>query len=325
MSMNSIFMSCTAIWQKVRCSSDVGLVIDWKFHRQNRWVSIFMPQLVRSFVDKFSPHIISSQLEYDLLKKKLKLIISMEPGWAAPRIKYDGKMEHVICVVVSDPHNKTEWFADYVWKNGFDYVLSLYRSPFFHHFPNFPQEKFIHFPWAVPDAFISESPLNVRLTDVAIFGGKNSDAYDVRNWCRQQKGVQDFYFSGVENKILSNASYFDWLGKLDAAIAAGSSLPKYDLVTPKYFEIPAAGALLFGQSCQDLCELGFNDENAIVFQQGDFLDQLHKYKKAPESFLPMRYRCRELIRSRHKVSDRIKQLEKLMRYLGVNLREFQQC
>lgn len=304
--------------KQLKNRSDVGLVIDWRFHTQKRWVSIFMPYLVQSFIDKYSPHIISSQLEYDLFKKKLKFIISMEPGWAAPRLKYDGKIEQVKCVIVSDPHNKTEWFADYVQENGIDYVLSLYRSPFFYHFPNFPQEKFVHFPWAVPDTFISENPLKIRLTGVAIFGGRNSDAYDVRNWCRQQLGVQDFYFSGVESKILTDKSYFDWLGKLDAVIAAGSSLPKYDLVTPKYFEIPAVGALLFAQNCQDLDELGFNDENAIVFRQGDFLDHLHAYKKDPESFIPIRYRCRELIRCRHKVSDRIKQLENLMKHLGLS-------
>lgn len=94
-------------------------------------------------------------------------------------------------------------------------------------------------------------------------------------------------------------------------VAAGSSNPKYDLVTPKYFEICAAGALLIGQSCQDLEPLGFNTSNAIIFNKSDFNDQIQDYRSNPEQFLRKRLAGRRLIEERHLISHRITQLRTL--------------
>jgi hypothetical protein len=62
-----------------------------------------------------------------------------------------------------------------------------------------------------------------------------------------------------------------WLSDFDAVVAAGSDLPKYDLTTPKYFEIAAAGSLLFAQRTNDLKRLGFRHmKNCVVFDTGTF-------------------------------------------------------
>ena len=291
--------------------SQFGLVVDWKFHRRDGWVSIFAPNLVEAILKEFDPYIISSQRDYELCKKRVKYIVSMEPGWAAPKIIYDHRVDHVVAVMASDPHNKKEWLGEYVSANGIDYVLSQYRSPFFYHFPDFPPEKFVHFPWAVPDRFLSTHEITCRKGDLAIFGAAAGDAYDVRNWCRQHPLVKDYRYSGVENKDLSNVRFFKWLQTLDAVVAAGSSQPVYNLVTPKYFEIAASSALLVGQECADLPSLGFNEGNMLIFTKDNFAELAEDYTRNPERYLPVREMGRQLIAGRHLVSHRLKQLKEL--------------
>lgn len=289
----------------MRSQGEVGLVLDREFHRRHRWVSAYGHFLVEAILREFSPRVISSQREYDLQKKGIRFLLSFEPGWASPGLRYDPGVSCLKAVMYSDPHYRPEERRRYFEENGFDHVLSFYRAPFFRHFDGFPEEKFVHFPWAVPDAMISDHRITARSGEVAIFGARSGDAYDVRNWCRGQEGIVAFDHSGVENKDLSDEEYYRWLRSFDAVVAAGSSNPDYDLVTPKYFEIPAAGALLVGQHCADLAFLGFDDSNALIFRKEDFRDRVASYRRDPGRFVEARARGRALIRERHKLSDRI--------------------
>lgn len=289
---------------------DVALVINWSFHKQGKWVSIFAPNLVDAFLSQFDPIIIESQRDYDRNKRRLKFIFSMEPGWAAPTLRYDPSAGHVVGVMASDPHNKVGWFQKYVEENHINLVFSQYYSPFVHHFPSFPLEKLVHFPWAVPDRYMTEGDVDVYNNRVAAFGARNSGAYDIRNWCKEQDGVERFDHSGVENKRFTDDEYFCWMKNYGAIIAAGSSRPEFDLVTPKYFEIPSSGALLFGQQCKDLARLGFDESNMLIFNKRDFLDKLKLFKRAPERYHELRKAGRSLVRDRHLISNRIELIGK---------------
>lgn len=288
---------------------NVGLVIDWDFHKANKWVSALTPYLVDALIAEFDPVIISTQADYESLKTGLSHIISLEPGWAAPHINYDTTPTTKKAVFYSDPHYETKKRWEYFDKNGFNMVFSYYYHPFFYHFKDFDESKFLHLPWAIPDQYISDHDLSVRNDEVVIFGGKNSEAYDVRNWCREQKGITNFDNSGVENKKMTDQEYFSWLSQFDAIVAAGSSDPKYDLVTPKYFEIASAGALLIGQYCKDIEVLGFNEHNSLIFTQENFNELIAKYRSQPEDFLSIRTSGRELIQKKHKISDRINRIK----------------
>jgi len=297
--------------ENVKNKTNIALVINLNFHKKDKWVSIFAPYFVEAFIKEFNPIIVSSQLEYMVFKNKIKYIVAMEPGWAAPKINYDQKQKHVIGVFASDPHNKTDWFQDYILNNNITYVLSQYYSPFFYHFPIFPKEKFIHFPWAVPDELMPLNNIDLYNSDIMIFGGKASNSYNIRNWCREQKNIVSFENSGVENKKLSNKEYFAWLSTFDAIVAAGSSDPMYDLVTPKYFEIASVGALVIGQNCKDLKILGFNETNMLIFDKDDFNSKIEKYLKNPEVYLEKRKNGKKLILEKHLISHRIVFLKKL--------------
>ncbi len=303
-----VLIKFNQLWKK----SEFGLVINWDFHERNRWVSALTPYLVNALIEEFHPIIISSQLEYELHKRKIKYIISMEPGWAAPKLKYDAKCECIKAIFYSDPHYETKKRLGYFNNNGFDYVFSYYKSPFFYHFVDFPEDKFVHMPWAIPDQFIADNEIVCNDGKIAIFGGANSDAYDMRNWCRKQNGVIDYANSGVENKVFTDEEYFLWLSKFEAIIAAGSTNPIYDLVTPKYFEIMASGALLIGQKCKDLKDLRFTSRNMVSFEnKEEFLERVYQYQKEPEKFNIIRKNGRETIRKYHLVSNRIQQIKQI--------------
>lgn len=300
------------IFRQSNKQHEIGLVIDWKFHKGNKWVSTFAPHLVQAIIKEFNPVIINSQHKYQWHRKKIKCIISMEPGWAAPKLTYDKLPGQLILMLASDPHNKTAWFQDYVIDNDIDFILSQYYNPFFYHFPDFPTERFVHFPWAVPDQYLSSNEIIHRTDEVVIFGGQHSDAYDIRNWCRKQQGIKSFSFSGCEDKRLSDTEYYIWLTQFDAIVAAGSSLPQYDLVTPKYFEILAAGALLIGQECKDLSLLGINGTNSLLFSRDSFNEVIHNYRKNPEEYIETRKNGLQLLTTNHLISHRIELIKKII-------------
>jgi len=141
-------------------------------------------------------------------------------------------------------------------------------------------------------------------------GAAAGDAHDVGNWCRTHP-LNDYRYSGVENKDLRNVRFLKWLQTLDAVVAAGSSQPVYDLVTPKYFEIAASSALLVGQECADLPSLGFNDDNMLTFNKDNFSEMAEDYSRNPGRYQLVREMGRRLIAGRNLVSHRLQQLKEL--------------
>lgn len=290
----------------------VGLVLDLEFHYRNRWVSAVTPYMMDALIRDIPCVVIRSQEEYDAWKDHLDAVISTEVGWSAPSLRYDPGKPPVKYILLSDPHRDPEGRQKYILGNSFSYILAYYHFPTLYHFRDIPAERIVHFPWAIPDEHICDDPVEMRGDDfLLIHGGSKSGAYELRNWCRRFDFVKNADHSGVENKILSDKGYFDWLRGNDAAIAAGSLAPEYRLVIPKYFEIAAMGCLLFAQEAEDLALLGFRDgENCVVFNQQTFLQKATSYLADREAYVPVRERGRKLIAERHTVSSRVDFLKK---------------
>lgn len=285
-----------------------GLVINAKFHLENRWVCALTKYLVNEIINQFKPIIITSQKDYTQEKQSLKYIVSMEPGWAAPIIKYDNRHKVRKAVFYSDPHYDTERRKHYLLKNNFDVVFSFYDKPFCFHFGNVNPVKVVHFPWAIPSRFVFDiNKRNLPISnEVSIFGASNSSAYDVRNKCRKHPLVTSYDYSGVENKTFSDEGYYYWLSSKSAIIAAGSSSSEYGLLTPKYFEIAATGPLLIAQYCKDMDYTGFNSDNALVFKSEKEFDLIIRdVKSNPNKFIHKRRNAIELIRQKHTLEKRI--------------------
>lgn len=302
--------------QKKISAYRVGLVLDRKFHESNKWVSATTSYLVNRILQQFECSIITTQAEYELALPGVNVLLSMEPGWAAPILNFNRteaiKQEFTkksSFILYSDPH-KDKWREDYFLGNGIDYILAFYDAPTKYHFKKIPHNRILHFPWWVPDHWITHNKIEYTgQKSLAIFGAQHHDAYTVRNWCRNFPFVENNAYSGVENKVLPSEEYILKIQAYDAAIAAGSESTEYRLTMPKYFEIPATGALLFAQRTDDLEKLGFrHNENCLFFTQDNFEQIAKEYFKNPDSYLAIRISGRELIRKRHSLSKRMNDL-----------------
>lgn len=299
----------------------IGLILDQAFHAEHRWVSTLTPKLVDYLLAHHQIAWISNQKDYEQHLGDVDALISMEPGWAAPRLDFirtpalrQQLAQTPAFIFYSDPHDN-QWREEYFLHNQLDYVLGFYYHPTLYHFKRLPREKLVYFPWSIPDEWINTGELAYGgQTGLTCFGASQHEAYEVRNWCRTFPFVTGTYNSGVENKVMSDAGYFEWLATQDASVAAGSDHPKYRLTMPKYFEIAAAGALLFAQQTDDLPLLGFRDmENCVVFTRQDFAARAQTYMENPAAYLPVRRAGRDLILARHALSKRMAFLEELIR------------
>ncbi|RMG44543.1 MAG: glycosyltransferase, partial [Acidobacteria bacterium] len=295
----------------------LGLVLHREFHEQGRWVSALTPRLIDELCRRHEVCWIGDQRTYEAVLGDLDALFSCEPGWAAPKLDFSrtpalrAKLAEIPSYITfSDPHDN-RWRERYFLRSGLGFVLGYYYEPTLRHFRRLPPERLVHFPWAVPDEWIGREPIVFRGQErIACFGASRHEAYTVRNWCRTFPFVDSRANSGVENKVMTDEEYAAWLATLDAAIAAGSDDPRYQLTTPKYFEIAAAGALLFAQWTPDLARLGFeHGVNCLVFDRGSFEVLAREYLARPEEFLPLREAGRELIRRRHSLSVRLDEWE----------------
>jgi hypothetical protein len=301
----------------------IGLIMHPKRFILNQFTSATTPYLIRGIVQRFTCELITSQEDYDGLYDRVDALLSLEPQFASPVLSWKRgflrrrkpKLSYVLC---SDPH-LLQWRERYFLENGISHMLALYLAPTEFHFREIPRERIVHFPWCVPDQFISSGTVVDHGQDsLCCFGGANSAAYELRNWCRGFPFVNARLNSGVENKQFTDEEYYLWLQGFDAAIAAGSEDPVYRLTTPKYFEIPAAGALLFAQETGDLDALGFRHrENCIVFTRDTFEELAREYLEHPDRYTGIRAKGRDLIRERHSLTARLDSLEK---HIRTNLR-----
>lgn len=292
----------------------LGLVLDRNFHNEKRWVSAITPQLVEMLLSNFDCYWMQNQEEYIRNISNVDAILSMEPGWAAPKINFicTPEIESVFrkipsYIIYSDPH-ENQWREDYFLANGINYILTYYRKPTLYHFKKVNPEQVLHFPWGIPDQWIRNDLVRYRgQRHLLCFGASEHEAYSLRNWARSFSFVKSEYNSGVENPVMSDEEYIEWLGKHDAIIAAGSDDPRYRLTVPKYFEIAASGALLFAQETEELEAVGFRHmKNCVVFNRDNFESLALGYLNHSYDFMEIREAGRELIANNHKMSDRIK-------------------
>lgn len=290
----------------------VGLVLNLDFHLSNRWVSALTPYRINAMIKELNCMIIQNQKDYDKYKNDLDVIIAGEPGWGAPNIKYVKNKPRLKYASMSDPHSKIVEWQSYFLENDFSYTLAYFYNPTIFHLRKIPKDKIIHWPWAVPDQFVNEKEVKIRNQNyILIFGATKGEAYEIRNWCKSFNFVKTMNYSGVENKVLTDREYFEWLTQFDAGIAAGSLNRKYRLVVPKYFEIASAGGLLFAQEAEDLKLLGFEDKkNCIIFNKENFEARSREYLANKEEYVGIREAGRNLISKRHTLSKRIGSLKR---------------
>jgi len=135
---------------------------------------------------------------------------------------------------------------------------------------------FIHLPWAI-DPSVFRDLGGKRRYDIACLGAHTDTKYpfrrQVRSYLEQQKELRFFKKQRVcgHDGVLFNKA----LNRMRSAFTCASVF-QYTLM--KYFEIPAAGALLFAEETQDLAGLGFQDgENFVKVTPADFAEKFRYY------------------------------------------------
>ncbi|MCQ4333130.1 glycosyltransferase [Natronomonas sp. F2-12] len=302
-------------WSQRNIHSSYGLVLNWGHHQLDHWVAACTPYFVKKFIEKFEPVIITSQQMYERRCNDLEYIFSFGiRNKKGPSINYSKNNNQTIIAFLSDPHIQPSYIQNYIRDNEIDYVATPLYNPSLYHLPDLCESRLVHFPWPIPDEHIVQ-PEEIEYrggTNVHISGAGGSEKYELRDWCRQQPGVTEHINSGTQNKIMTNDEYYHWLRNFDAAIAAGSLQDQYQYVVPKYYEIAAAGSLLFAQYCEDFERLDFDDSNCVIFRtKEEFKEKLDAYLDDPKAYIGRRKRGADLIASKYTISDRLNDIEAL--------------
>jgi Glycosyl transferases group 1 len=139
-----------------------------------------------------------------------------------------------------------------------------------------PELPFIYLPWAI-DPRVFHNLGKRRRYDIACLGALTEGKYpfrrELRAWLegqRQLRYIRKKRIGGHDGEMFNRA-----LNTTRSAFTCASSM-RYTLM--KYFEIPASGALLFGETTPELTALGFRDgEHYVAVTPADFREKIIYY------------------------------------------------
>jgi len=144
-----------------------------------------------------------------------------------------------------------------------------------------PDLPFIDFHWAIDTAVFHDRG-GKRPYDIACMGALTEGKYpfrrQVRAWLESNKRLKLFKKKRVKGKAGSDhdgEAFNAALNKCKAVFSCASAM-QYTLM--KYFEIPATGALLFGERTPDLEKLGYMDGiNFIEVTPENYAEKIEYY------------------------------------------------
>lgn len=292
-------------------SPKIGYIIDYKFLYFDKFQVVSTKIKHEAILSKLNCIVITNQRDYNRYINDLDVLISAEPGWAAPFLKL-GKNIILSYMGKSDPHKTPHDYFDYFKKSKFDFLISPYFYPSLYYFKEISKNQIHHSPWALPlNFFDNVEIMNKNQKYLLNHGAYGHDLYKTRNYCNQFDFVTFKHFSGSENMVIKGKAYLDWLAGYDAAISATSIEKHWRYTVAKYMEIPASGALLFAQETDDLELLGFKDKkNCVIFNENNFEMKAHDYFKNQEEYLEIRKAGYKLIKEKHTIDKRVIDLQK---------------
>lgn len=177
-----------------------------------------------------------------------------------------------------------------------------------------PRLPFIHLPWAVdPDVFRDLG--RRRPYDIACLGALTESKYPlrrtVRAWLERQSGLKLFRKRRVKGRGGADHDGEAFNRALNRSRSAFTCASTFGYTLMKYFEIPAAGCLLFAEQTADLAGLGFQDQdNYVRVTAADFADRFRHYLIGPgrQDGERIRVAGMALVRSRHTWNRRVADL-----------------
>ncbi|WP_114765996.1 glycosyltransferase [Vibrio rhodolitus] len=299
--------------EKKIASSEVVFICSRDFFFNKKWQVASQKDLWFGFVNETSALVCGSCISYYLFGKRKKYVVSLEPRWNAPKVRFS-KIHRRVLVTVSDSHSK-KWLPKYLARNNITHIVTPYKKTLLQtgYHGKIPEECVISFPWCVADDVLTPPNVNELKYEVLGFGKTEKNIYDLRMWAFNSGLLDSFDYAGSGNKKFTGSNYFEWLGNYDACVVAVSSNELYNITVAKYFEIPSQGLLLFAFETVDLVSFGFKDGvNCVFVNKENFNAKICDYKNRPEYYIDIRRNGYKLIKENHTVSKRIASLKQLV-------------
>jgi hypothetical protein len=139
-----------------------------------------------------------------------------------------------------------------------------------------PEMPFIYLPWAV-DTSIFHDLGKRRRYDMACLGALTEGKYPlrrkVRRWIEEESGLRY-----IRKKRIGGHDGDQFNRALNTTYSAFTCASAFRYTLMKYFEIPASGALMFGETTPELEALGFRDgEHYIAVDDRNFAERIRYY------------------------------------------------
>ncbi len=295
-------------------TKEVAFIHDKRFFSHKNWQVVSQCDLWYKFVEEHQPILCGSFLSYYLFARKAKYVVSLEPGYNAPKFNFSKHHKKVI-VLLSDSHSK-KWFYNYSKKSNVTDVITPYKKTLeYTGYASFIKESFIHsFPWCISDDIVLQTSIVQDEGRIMSFGNVAvEDAYDLRRWVFESGVLKSFDYAGSGNQKYKGQDYYHWLRGFDATVVAMSTHKLYNYTVAKYFEVLSQGHLLFAFPTVDLKDHGFIDGvNCILVSKENFKEKIDAYLQNPMDYIDIRNNGLQLIKTKHTVSHRLAQLASLL-------------
>jgi spore maturation protein CgeB len=142
-----------------------------------------------------------------------------------------------------------------------------------------PDIPFIYLPWAISPAVFRDLGKRRRY-DIACLGALTEGKYPlrrkVRAWIENDSGLRY-----IRKKRIGGHDGEQFNAALNTTCSAFTCASAMRYTLMKYFEIPASGALMFGEPTPELAGLGFRDgEHYVAVDEDNFAERIAHYTSA---------------------------------------------
>lgn len=169
-------------------------------------------------------------------------------------------------------------------ERGVRFIICPFREGYYKWLGEFlskdAEDMLLYFPLA-PTPILEVLSLSekqwVVLGNGATHGG---EMYEFRNWAFKQPYIKVVPHWINDNSTPSGMNYLNFLSNYAGVLGLHDYFP-----VPKYFEIPAAGCVLFAQHYKEFEELGFKDyEHCIYVNKENFEERIRDFLSSIQSY-----------------------------------------
>jgi hypothetical protein len=299
----------------IRCVEEISNLNVFRKNIGDEHPAIFQQKMINGNIkDNDVDYIIKNQHKFDCVI--LTQSFAFRGAWENVNIP--------VFMILEDQHGDNNRYQikqaiKYGW-----YILTRYKPKPFNKDINDKVKKWIWYPHSVNTEIFNNYGLEKDI--VLLQTGAIYPVYETRVFVKE-------YFDGLKKKLGSNwyryiprpketdkvkwpvgIEYAQEINKAWLTLCCGSKM-KYPVM--KYFEIPAAGSIVYGDYFDELGDLGFiPDENMIQIDKSDIMGQLHSIRGNKNFMNDIIYNGMELIRTKYSME---KGAERLIKRISENI------